>query len=122
MNPSYVRELGELGYRGLDMKMLVALRSQGVNPDYVRELKELGYGGLAPGQLIELRAQGVTPSYVRELKEAGFEKLTVEELDAAPQPGRLAATAQEPARAQAVQPVVVGRKGARAVRDGPAEA
>ena len=75
----FARRLAENSCRVL-VPTLIALRSHGVTPDYVRELQQLGYRGLTAGMLIELRSHGVSAEYARQMREAGFRDLTPEEL------------------------------------------
>ena len=97
---AYVKEMGELGYSGLDDKRLFELamidvtraytkelQSLGFKPDVegliearifnvnreqVEGLKSVGYDGLSLRKLVDLRVHGVTPEYIKQMRAAGF--------------------------------------------------
>ena len=99
-NADYVKEMGALGYSGLDEKKLFEmamidvtraytreLQSLGFKPDLegliearifnvnraqVEGLKSVGYDNLSLKKLVELRVHGVTPEYIKEMRAAGF--------------------------------------------------
>ena len=78
VSPQYVRELTAEGLKGLSSDDLVRARDHGVSPEYVRELRAQGYQGLALDALIRLRDHGVSPQYLRELVALGYSKLPLE--------------------------------------------
>ena len=48
------------------------MRDHGVSPEYIRELKRLGYEGLSVDDLVALRDHGVTIARIRDAnKRAG---------------------------------------------------
>lgn len=71
VNPEYVREMANLGYRDLSAEDLVRFRIHGVTPAYARDLNGYGYHPSAE-DIVRFRIHGVTPAYVRELKELGY--------------------------------------------------
>ncbi len=44
---TYLHDMGALGYRLGSLDPLITLRDHGITPDYVRELADLGYKGLS---------------------------------------------------------------------------
>ncbi len=77
---SFVQQLAEIGYRDLELKLLVKMRTHRVTPEFVKELAALGYRDIPVELLIALRIHKVTPDFIRQKQAEGVEDLTVKRL------------------------------------------
>jgi beta-lactamase regulating signal transducer with metallopeptidase domain len=75
---SFLADLAALGYTGLEVDDIVALKIHGVTPAYIQQMNQAGWGRLTAEQLVSIRIHGVTPEYMQSMKDLG---LTVNDLD-----------------------------------------
>ena len=61
MDPRYLREMGQLGYRAGTLEALVEMRDHGVTPFYITGLAEQGLARLSADDLVRARDHGVMP-------------------------------------------------------------
>ena len=68
----YIRSLIAEGYRvGLDEYL--ALRIFDVTPEFIREMRDLGFKGIEHDDLVACKIHGVTPAYVRDMRAQGWD-------------------------------------------------
>jgi hypothetical protein len=76
--PVFLRDLKGAGY-DLSSKQVTELRIHGIDSDYLRELRDYGLRPEA-SDLVQLKIHGVTPEYLKGLKDAGYESLRAEQI------------------------------------------
>ena len=107
-DPSFVSDMGRLGYPGLsgetvwkfamhdvtrdfasgfktagytlDVDDLVKSRIHGATPAFAAEMKQQGAGSLDIDELVKMRIHGVTPEFIRAMRDLGFKDLTIDRL------------------------------------------
>jgi hypothetical protein len=108
VDPTYVREMEQLGFDHLSADKLTETRIHGATPEYIREMRasgedltlgqyiesrifqvtpefadeiaRAGYPGLARDVLVQFRIHAVTPQFIQELREVGYTKLPAQKL------------------------------------------
>ena len=76
----FIDELKALGYERVPLDDLLAMHIHGVTPDFIREMKGLGYADLAVDDLVAMRIHGVTADFVRALEALGYDAVPVDDL------------------------------------------
>lgn len=67
----FLREVAQLGYKGLSAQDFIDLKIHGVDIGFLKSLKSFGYE-LPVRDVIELRIHGVTSEFIGDLKQAGY--------------------------------------------------
>jgi beta-lactamase regulating signal transducer with metallopeptidase domain len=80
ISPEFIRELAAEGLPRLSTDDVRRVRTSGIDPEYIRELRSLGYPKLSLDQLMQLRRHGVDPDYIRDLAGLGYQKLSLDTL------------------------------------------
>ena len=68
----FAKEMGALGFNGIDEEKQFALAVHDVTLEFARQLKRAQLSGLDTDTLIAFRIHGVTPQFIRELRAEGL--------------------------------------------------
>lgn len=65
------RDLQSLGFNGIRLNELAAVRIHGATPEFIRGLRAGGYEDLSLEEAVASRIHGVSPDFAREVRQAG---------------------------------------------------
>jgi len=79
VEPGYIRDVRQAGYKDMSVADLTQLASYHVSPELLKGLKAQGYD-LQVKDVVQLGSYGVSGDYMADLKKAGLEKLPVKDI------------------------------------------
>ena len=79
ITPSYINELGTLGYTNVSAHDLKQFGIHGVTTKDIKQFQEIGFDNLSPKDLIDSKIHGVNPRFVKEITDLGYEDLSMKD-------------------------------------------
>jgi hypothetical protein len=76
----YASQVGQLGFKKLEVDDLFAFRDRGIDLEMLRDVAAIGYAGLAASDVVLMSDHGVRGKYMKGMKDSGYRMLKVDEV------------------------------------------
>lgn len=80
VNNEYIKEVSDLGFKGLSLDDITKAKIHGLSAEFVRDMSSAGLNNLRFDEAINMSIHGVSSEYVSELKGLGYDNLSAGEV------------------------------------------